>query len=134
MNICGLMTAASVVKKAAPQNSKQDELVQQLTGAHKALETQAILEAQQIHNTQPQQFVRPVAPKRKAMSQKLRIKIHQRDRCCQFVNTETGVRCGTTHFLNIDHIQPIWAGGGNEESNLRILCSAHNRYRYRVGR
>ncbi len=44
---------------------------------------------------------------------------------CSYVGT-TG-RCGETRGLEIDHVQP-WALGGRSdlESNLRLLCRAHN--------
>jgi hypothetical protein len=50
---------------------------------------------------------------------------------CQYKNPDTGKVCGQKHFLQIEHIKPIWAGGGNEISNLTVLCANHNRYTYR---
>lgn len=50
---------------------------------------------------------------------------------CQFVSSETGVKCGSTAFLTIEHIQPRWAGGTNELSNLTVLCKAHNQLQYK---
>ncbi len=45
---------------------------------------------------------------------------------CSYVGTE-GNRCSCTHNLEIDHILPKAKGGTNEVSNLRLLCSAHNK-------
>jgi hypothetical protein len=59
--------------------------------------------------------------------------ILNRDKCCQFRDPITKRQCKSTHFLQVDHIQPKWAGGSNDPSNLRILCGEHNRYRYNVG-
>ncbi|MBO9666291.1 MAG: HNH endonuclease [Bdellovibrio sp.] len=39
--------------------------------------------------------------------------------------------CGSTRFLQIDHRQPVWAGGTNEFQNLQVLCAQHNQYKYR---
>jgi hypothetical protein len=52
---------------------------------------------------------------------------------CQFKDSTTGRICGTKHFLQVDHIQPRFAGGGNEPTNLRALCSSHNQYHYTAG-
>ena len=52
-------------------------------------------------------------------------------RGCGYVDPLTGRRCGSRHFLQIDHIRPVYAGGGNAPENLRALCSAHNRGRNR---
>lgn len=49
-----------------------------------------------------------------------------RDRCCQYRSKITNQKCASTWKLEIDLIQPVWAGGGNEPENLRALCSAHN--------
>ena len=67
---------------------------------------------------------------RTAIPQKLRRKILNRDRGCTHKTLGTERACGSRWQLEIDHIHPIWAGGGNEESNLRSLCRAHNQYRY----
>jgi hypothetical protein len=45
---------------------------------------------------------------------------------CTYVAPE-GVRCKARHGLQVDHIKPHAAGGGNNASNLRLLCAAHNR-------
>ena len=34
--------------------------------------------------------------------------------------------CGSKHFLEYDHIQPISFGGRSNLENLRLLCRAHN--------
>jgi 5-methylcytosine-specific restriction endonuclease McrA len=34
--------------------------------------------------------------------------------------------CGTFRDLTVDHIKPVWAGGGNSPSNLRVLCRSCN--------
>lgn len=49
--------------------------------------------------------------------------VFQRDqKCCV---------CGSKFQLQVDHIRPRWAGGGNEVANLQILCAIHNREKYR---
>ncbi len=40
---------------------------------------------------------------------------------------DTGGRCGSSHRLQLDHIQPRAQGGEATEANLRLLCAAHNR-------
>ena len=48
---------------------------------------------------------------------------------CQFVSPVTQVKCGSTAFLDIDHILPVSQGGTNDASNLTLACSLHNRRR-----
>jgi hypothetical protein len=43
------------------------------------------------------------------------------DHQCQYPGYES------THFLQIDHIQPVRHGGRQNPSNLQVLCSSHNR-------
>ena len=47
---------------------------------------------------------------------------------CTFVGPN-GVRCNTTRNLQIDHVKPFALGGGNDASNLRLLCAKHNQLR-----
>jgi 5-methylcytosine-specific restriction endonuclease McrA len=68
---------------------------------------------------------------RRAISQQVRRSIFARDRSCQFINLSTGEICGSRYFLEIDHIKPVYKGGTNDAANLRVLCSAHNKHRYR---
>ncbi len=44
---------------------------------------------------------------------------------CTFTGPN-GVRCETTRNLQIDHVKPFALGGGNDASNLRLLCAKHN--------
>jgi hypothetical protein len=47
---------------------------------------------------------------------------------CTFTGPN-GVRCNTTRNLQIDHVKPFALGGGNDASNLRLLCAKHNQLR-----
>ncbi len=49
--------------------------------------------------------------------------------CCEFVDPQSGQRCGSAYALQVDHILEFARGGGNDVANLRLLCGAHNRYR-----
>lgn len=51
--------------------------------------------------------------------------------CCQYRDNKTDKQCSSRWQLQVDHIQPVWAGGSNHPSNLRLLCGAHNRHAYR---
>lgn len=67
---------------------------------------------------------------RPPIPQSLRKKMFASHEGCEFINAATGRRCASQRFLEIDHIQPLSAGGGNDEGNLRLLCAFHNRYRH----
>ena len=68
---------------------------------------------------------------RKSISKSIERSVFNRDQCCQFTTKTTTKICGSKWQLNIDHIQPVWAGGTNDISNLRVLCGQHNRDLYR---
>ena len=60
-------------------------------------------------------------PKRKAIPNRLRMAILQRDRhTCRW--------CGDRNPINltIDHIIPVSRGGGNDPDNLQVLCRSCN--------
>ncbi len=42
---------------------------------------------------------------------------------------KNGKRCTSKHALEIDHIVEYAKGGSNKPENLRLLCSAHNKFR-----
>jgi len=73
-----------------------------------------------------------VAGGRSAIPLDVRRQTFHRDLCCQF-RLQDGRLCESTKFLQMDHIQPVWAGGTDAPENLRVLCGAHNRERYRGG-
>ncbi|MNK07782.1 hypothetical protein D3C87_257010 [compost metagenome] len=71
------------------------------------------------------------AYKRKPIRPNLRKSVLLQDKCCQYRDPKTGNTCGSRRFLQVDHIQPLWAGGSNESTNLQILCAQHNQFKYR---
>ncbi len=56
--------------------------------------------------------------------------MNDHDKGCNYIDEQTGRRCGQTKFLERDHVEPYSAGGANDAINLRWLCSAHNQWRY----
>ena len=68
---------------------------------------------------------------RRAIPPSVRKLILNRDKCCQFKDPLTGQICGCKRFLQVDHIQAIWAGGINDIENLQAMCAQHNQFKYR---
>jgi len=69
-------------------------------------------------------------PRCRHIPHRLRDQIWQRDRGrCQHRDPKTGKICGSKKFLHIDHHFPFALGGEHQVKNLRLRCSAHNRYR-----
>jgi hypothetical protein len=50
---------------------------------------------------------------------------------CAFIGA-TGRRCGSTHQLEFDHVEPFAHGGASTVANLRVVCRAHNQHLGRV--
>ncbi len=64
---------------------------------------------------------------RVAVPVRIRDAVFMRDRGrCTYVGSD-GKRCDATLRLHVDHIKPVARGGGNDISNLRLLCAHHNR-------
>ncbi|WP_394841803.1 HNH endonuclease [Pendulispora brunnea] len=56
----------------------------------------------------------------------VRRKVFERDGMqCTFVD-ETGQRCESRTFLELDHRKPRARGGSDEASNIRVRCKRHN--------
>lgn len=69
----------------------------------------------------------------KTLTLKMKKEIKLRDQYCQFKDHLTGKVCGSRYYLEVDHIQPRFAGGDHAPGNLRMLCRNHNQFRYQVG-
>jgi hypothetical protein len=76
--------------------------------------------------------VHPVEPNRKRTRYITAFEKHRvahDENGCAFIDGKTGRRCGSTKFLQLDHIVPFSEGGSNDADNLRWMCGAHNRFR-----
>ncbi len=67
----------------------------------------------------------------KSLTPKVRLKILDRDQCCQFKDPLTGRQCRSTFKLQIDHRTSQWAGGNHARDNLQVFCKMHNQLKYR---
>lgn len=65
----------------------------------------------------------------KKSAAEVRRSVFRNDKCCQWVYPDQKI-CGSTFQLQIDHKKSRWLGGTEEEANLQLLCSAHNRLKY----
>jgi len=72
-----------------------------------------------------------IEQKSKDPKSNLKQQVLQRDSCCQYKDSKSGKICGSKWNLQVDHIQPRWASGSDEVTNLRVLCADHNRELYR---
>ncbi|MDG0815872.1 HNH endonuclease [Bdellovibrio svalbardensis] len=64
---------------------------------------------------------------RKYLSVKIRRDLFAKAQgCCEYRDAKSGRTCGSTYQLQVDHIYPRALGGGDEQTNLRILCRSHN--------
>ncbi len=62
----------------------------------------------------------------KALKVAVRERAHH---CCEYVDPESGKRCGAVKYLQLDHITPFAKGGTHTLDNLQILCARHNQLR-----
>lgn len=75
----------------------------------------------------PAASVASVAPSSpREIAARVRDQVFVRDRQCSFIGPD-GKRCGSTHVLQVDHIEPVARGGASTIDNLRLLCAFHNR-------
>jgi hypothetical protein len=75
----------------------------------------------------------PLEPKtqdREPISETIRLAVSRRDNfACAYVNPRTGLRCGSKHQLELNHITPYSRGGDDSIENLRLVCRTHNQHR-----
>jgi 5-methylcytosine-specific restriction endonuclease McrA len=81
-------------------------------------------------NLQKKTGAGPSRFRRQPIKANIKKSILQEQQCCQYIDPISGKICGSNRFLQIDHIQSVAAGGGNERENLQVLCGAHNRFKF----
>jgi len=76
--------------------------------------------------TQATQATQATQIRHRYIPRDMRRKTWERDRgSCSYSGSD-GKRCGSTAWLEIDHITPVARGGPSELENLRLLCTFHN--------
>jgi len=111
--------------------SLQEKYAHQLHGSRN-LKDLFLLLANKSSPSTPE--AKPGKIQNRTLTRKTKNFILQRDQVCQYQDPESRKICGSKAFLQVDHIQPQWAGGKHHPENLRALCQKHNLYRYQTGR
>src|SRR6478736_2989708 len=90
-----------------------------------------VVKPSQSNRVTPPGGAKPSRNSTRYLSADARREIHERDGGrCVFVSA-SGRRCDARAFVQMDHVVPFARRGGNEVSNLRLLCRGHNRYHAR---
>ena len=118
-------------QNASPTLAEQIELLadfalRKLKGRSTELRSYTRQEVRSANQTETQiRMSRPPQPSR-YLSTHIRREVWSRAgaRCEQTLSN--GERCSRTHLLQIDHRFPVAWGGGNELTNLQLLCAVHN--------
>ena len=72
----------------------------------------------------------PKVQEKRYIPQNIRAEVWKRDQGqCQFSDPHTGKKCQSRHAVEFDHIKEFSKGGEHTSANLRLLCSAHNKWR-----
>lgn len=69
---------------------------------------------------------------RRSIRPNLRKELLNSNATCSFEDPMTRQKCNSRRMLQVDHIQPVWAGGTNHPKNLQVLCAGHNHLKYRT--
>jgi hypothetical protein len=126
------------VKTRVGTKSKTDAEVRAETKTDTKTESEAKAEARNKTGDGSTSAAEETGSQRRAVSQQgisatVKKDVLGRNQGCEFRDAKTGKVCGSKLFLEGDHIQPRFAGGGNEPFNLRLMCSSHNKFRYTAG-
>lgn len=79
----------------------------------------------------PAPAVTEIKPKRKHIPLAVRREVYKRDRgSCTFVGEGHHKKCGSKVGIELDHVEPVCRGGASTSGNLRLLCRAHNQWRW----
>jgi hypothetical protein len=108
----------SSAAKASPKNEKPQE------------SKDPSRDREELPELRPKRFMNTLRESRKGWHP-MRRAVLQRDKCCQNKIPGSEQICGSKWNLQVDHVQPLWAGGADTLSNLQTLCANHNREKYR---
>jgi hypothetical protein len=130
--IASKMKNSSKVKSEEKQRRDKERRENQRTDDQKEEENLGVNLERKIVKEAGSETTDQVTEKQKPQSlYRLRKLVLERDRCCQYRDSLTSKICASTWQLQVDHVQPRWAGGLDEIKNLRLLCAQHNREIYR---
>ncbi len=116
-----LQEMKSLISHKIPGATNKDIMVEALTELKRRKDP-----ARQVKNSR----VSSAAEPNLGSFAEVRRSVFRKDKCCQW-RFNNGKLCGSTFQLQVDHIKSKWLGGENDESNLQLLCGAHNRMKYR---
>jgi hypothetical protein len=127
-------------QKDTGMNAVLDVLMKSYLDEHKSTSVQEPISEQASTQTTEQKPWRVPKPHAISASETVRINktltpktrkiVLNKHQCCQYKDPETQKICGSRFALEVDHLQPRWAGGDHQPENLTVLCSSHNKYKY----
>ncbi len=118
------------VEKETP--SQHDSKSQSQIQTHSQAQTMAqstIRPQNQTHS--PSSLPNNVSLPKNTHKPNLKQQIFQEWSCCQYQDPVSGRRCEQSFQLEMEHLQPRWAGGDDDFSNRTLLCRTHNQWKYR---
>jgi len=89
-----------------------------------------VLAARELLKKKDPRFRSESAPRKPESKAAIKRAVFQRDDHCQWIDPATNRKCGSRFQLQLDHIQPRWAGGKDSLQNLQLLCGVHNRLKF----
>src|SRR6478735_11537073 len=118
---------------AIPEGGKSETVLRTKKDATSPNQTVAdpLVKPSQPSRVTPPGGAQPSRNSTRYVSAEVRREVHERDGGrCVFVSAN-GRRCDARAFVQLDHVIPFARRGGNEVSNIRLLCRSHNRFHAR---
>ncbi len=116
----------SGIKMEATSEKEKDQAI----SSKKTVKNHAIY-LEEIANINSASDAKITKQKSKGRQPSLKKQIFQKWKDCQFHDPLTGRKCGEKFQLEMEHLQPRWAGGKDCIENRTLLCRTHNHWKYR---
>jgi 5-methylcytosine-specific restriction endonuclease McrA len=137
MNFDELLNEVADIALEKLDRTKQTKQTKEATETKQTMEAiQTKQTTEKLRRTTPASPQSKIEPQKQEMTQrhtrfipeKIKRKIWQRDQGrCTFMSPITKQKCRSQFQLQIDHIVPLSLNGSNQEDNLRLICSNHNK-------